>query len=182
MLYVPIKIYPNQRSVRGCLVLAGVSLGLALVGFHYLEDNYLKLAVYSACMVGFVVSMINGMVVTSRQPMIKVLDDRFSVYTPFGYAVVRFGEVLKFRKGGVPLFRTLRVEINRSASPRFTSPLNRLMYDTIWLNFANSLSIRGFMLGADLESVIQMLEKRRLAAVRFECADNQAPVSLTEAG
>jgi len=181
MLYVPLKIYPNERSFQGCVVMAAICLGLAFAGFHYIETNNLKIAVYSACMVGFAVSMLNGIAVMTRQPMIKILDDRFSVYTPFGYALVRFGEVLAFRKGKVPFMRTLRVEINKSARPRFSSPMNRLMYAIIWFNFTNSIAIQGFMLGADLDALVQMLEKRRLAAVRLEAIDGYDPTALTTA-
>ena len=147
MLYVPIKIYPNRRSVRGCIVLAAVFLGLAAAGFHYLENQNLKLAIYCVSMAGFGVAVINAIAVMTRQPMIKILDDRFSVYTPFGSAVIRFGEVLAFRKGRVPFFSTMRVVVNGSARPKFPSGFGKLLYSVAYLNFGNSISIHGFMLG-----------------------------------
>ena len=182
MLYVPIKIYPNRRSVRGCIVLAAIFLGLAAAGFHYLEHDNLKLAVYCISMAGFGVSMINAVAVVTRQPMIKILDDRFSVYTPFGPAVIRFGEVLSFRKGRVPFLSTMRVNINGSARPRFPSGFGRLLYSVVYMNFGNSISIHGFMLGANPDAVMQMLEKRRLAAVRLEAIGDYDPQALTTAG
>ena len=182
MLFVPIKIYPNQRSVRGCIVLAAVFLGLAGAGFRYLEDQNLQLAVYCVCMAGFGVALLNGIAVLTRQPMVKILDDRFSVYTPFGYAVVRFGEVLAFKKGRVPFLRTLRVVVNNSARPRFSSGLSRVLYAVVYLNFTNSISIHAFMLGADPDAVMQMLEKRRQAALRQETVDDYAPQAATSAG
>ena len=182
MLYVPIKIYPNRRSVRGCIVLATVFLGLAAAGFHYLENTNLKLAVYCISMAGFGVSMINAVAVITRQPMIKILDDRFSVYTPFGSAVIRFGEVLAFKKGRVPFLSTMRVVINGSARPKFPSGLGRLLYSVAYLNFGNSISIHGFMLGATPDAVMQTLEKRRLAAVRLEAIGDYNPQAVTIIG
>lgn len=182
MLYVPIKIYPNRRSVRGCIVLAAVFLGLAAAGFHYLENDNLKLAIYCVSMAGFGVTMINGVAVMTRQPMIKILDDRFSVYTPFGPALIRFGEVLSFRKGRMPFLSTMRVVINRSARPRFTSGLGRLLYTVVYLNFSNSISIHGFMLGANPDAVMEMLEKRRLAAARLDAVGDYDPQAVTQVG
>jgi len=179
MLYVPIKIYPNQRSVRGCIAMAALCLGLAMAGFNFIENNNLRVAVYSISMVGFAVSIINSVAAMARRPMIKILDDRFSVYTPFGYAVVRFGEVLAFRRGRIPFLRTLRIDINKSARPQFASSLGRLLYSIIWLNFTNTVCIRGFLLGADTNAVMLMLEKRRLSAVRLEAIGDYNPTALT---
>lgn len=182
MLYVPIKIYPNRRSVRGCIFRATVWLGLAAAGFQFIDNHNLKFMVYCLSMVGFGVTMLSAIAVLRRQPMIKILDDRFSVFTPFGPAMVRFGEVLSFSKGKVPLMGTLRVEINKSARARFPSGFGRLLYVLTHLNFTNSISIPGFMLGANPESVMQMLEKRRLAAVRLEAIGDYDPQALAEAG
>ncbi|MBG0791698.1 MAG: hypothetical protein H0S80_14500 [Desulfovibrionaceae bacterium] len=182
MLYVPIKIYPNRRSVRGCILLAAVFLGLAAAGFHFLENRNLRLAVYCISMAGFGVAVINAIAVVTRQPMIKILDDRFSVYTPFGSAVIRFGEVLAFKKGRAPLLSTMRVVINGSARPKFPSGLGKLLYSVAYLNFGNSISIHGFMLGANPDAVMEMLEKRRLAAVRMEAVGDYDPQALTTAG
>jgi len=179
MLYVPIKIYPNRRSARGCIMFAALCLGLALAGFHFIDNTNLKVAVYSLCMVGFAVCMINGIAVITHQPMIKILDDRFSVYTPFGYAMIRFGEVLAFKRGKVPFCGTLCVEINKSARARFPSAFGKLLYSVVGLRFTNTVSIQGFMLGANPESVIQMLEKRRLAAIRLEAIGDYDPTALT---
>ncbi|BCS86781.1 hypothetical protein [Pseudodesulfovibrio sediminis] len=181
MLYVPIKIYSDRRSLKGCLARAAVCLVLAVVGFHFINDKNIRLAVYSVSMVGFGVTMLNGIAVTTKQPMIKVLDDRFSIYTPFGYAVIRFGEVLAFRTGRVPFFRTLRVQVNRSAKPRFPSTFGRLLYTVTSLHFASTVSIQGFMLGADVKSVVNMLEKRRLTAVRLEAVGGYDSTALTPA-
>lgn len=179
MLYVPIKIYPNRRSVQGCIVMATLCLMLAVAGSQFIDNSKLQVAVYSLCMVGFAVSIINAIAVMTRQPMIKVLDDRFAVYTPFGSAVIRFGEVLAFKKGGLPLLRTLRVEINKSARPRFPSALGRLSYMLVGFHFSNSIVISGSLLGANPDAVIQMLEKRRLAAVRLEAIGGYNPTALT---
>lgn len=181
MLYVPIKIYPNERSVRGCVVMAAISLGLAVAGFINIQATDVRLAVVLICMVGFCMSVISSVATMTRQPMLKVLDDRFSVYTPFGYALVRFGEVLSFKKGGLPGMRTLRVDINRSAHPRFPSGVGRLLYCLAWMNFTNSVAIPGYMLGAQLGPVMAMLEKRRLAAVRLDAIDDYNPQALTTA-
>lgn len=182
MLYVPIKIYPNERSVRGCVVLAAIFLGLAVAGFINIQHADSRLVVILVCMVLFCVSIIGCVGAMTRQPTLKVLDDRFSIYTPFGYAMVRFGEVLRFRRGGVPGMRTLRVEINLSAKPKFRSSVSRLLYSLVWFNFSNSVSIQGFMLGANLDAVLSMLEKRRQAAVRLEAIDDYDPTALTVAG
>ncbi|BDQ35663.1 hypothetical protein SYK_00230 [Pseudodesulfovibrio nedwellii] len=179
MLYVPIKIYPNRRSVRGCIVCAALWLGLALAGFHFINVIDAKVAVYSLCMVGFAVCVINGIAAMTHQPMIKILDDRFSVYTPFGYAMIRFGEVLIFKRGRVPFMGTLRVEINKSARAKFPSAFGKLLYSVVGLRFTNTVSIPGFMLGANPESVVQMLEKRRLAAIRLEAIGDYNPTALT---
>lgn len=179
MLYIPIKIYPNERSVRGCAVLAAIFLGLALAGLMNVQPADLRFTIVLICMVGFCVSVINGMAAMTRQPMLKVLDDRFSVYTPFGYALVRFGEVITFSRGGVPGMRTLRVEINRSARAKFPSGVARLLYGLTWFNWTNSVSIPGYMLGAQLDSVMTMLEKRRLAAVRLDSMTEYDPTVLT---
>ena len=181
-MYVPIKIYPNRRSLRGCIVLAALCLGLAVAGFQSIHNVNARVAVYCISMAGFGVTMINAIAVMTRQPMIKVLDDRFSVYTPFGYALIRFGEVLAFRRGRLPFSRSLRIEINRSARPRFPSTLGRLLYALVGLNFGNAVSIPGFLLGADSESVVRMLEKRRLAAVRLDAIGDYDPTALTTAG
>ena len=181
MLYVPLKIYPNERSVRGCVVLAAIFMGLAVAGFINIQASDTRLAVTLICMVGFCVSVISAVAAMTRQPMLKVLDDRFSVYTPFGYALVRFGEVLSFKKGGLPGMRTLRIEINKSATLRFPSGVAKLLYCIAWLNFTNSVSVHGYMLGAELDSVINMLEKRRLAAVRLDAIDGYDPTALTTA-
>lgn len=182
MLYVPIRIYPNRRSGRGCIALAAVFLGLAAAGFHSIENSNLRLAVYALSMAGFGVAMLNAIAVLARQPMIKILDDRFSVYTPFGPAVIRFGEVLAFRKGRVPFLSTMRVVVNGSARPRFPSGLGRLLYAVAYLNFSNAISIYGFMLGANPDAVMQMLEKRRLAAVRLEAVGDYDPQAATPVG
>ena len=181
-MYVPIKIYPNRRSLRGCIVIAALCLGLAVAGFQIIQNTNARVAVYCLSMVGFGVAMLNAIAVMSRHPMIKILDDRFSVYTPFGYPVIRFGEVLAFRRGRVPFFRSLRIEINRSARPRFPSTLGRLLYAVVNLSFTNSVTIPGYLLGADPESVVQMLEKRRLAAVRLEAIGDYDPTALTTVG
>lgn len=180
-MYVPIKIYPTRRSLRGCLVIATLCLGLAMAGFHFINNVNLRMAVYCLSMAGFGVAMINVIAVMTRQPMLKILDDRFSVYTPFGYAMIRFGEVLSFRRvrGVTP---GLRIEINRAARPRFPTRLGRLLHTVVGLNFANSVSLSGYLLGADVESVMRMLEKRRLAAVRLEAIGDYNPSALTTAG
>lgn len=182
MLYVPIKIYPNERSVKTCVVLASIFLGLAGACFVGLQKPNLRMSATLICFVGFAVGSISAMAAMRRKPMIKILDDRFSVYTPFGYALVRFGEVLSFRKGGLPGLRTLRVDINRAARPRFRSQVGRLLYCLVWLSFSNALAIQGYMLGAELDSVINMLEKRRLAAVRMEAVDGYNPTEATAVG
>lgn len=182
MLYVPIKIYPNQRSVRGCIAIAAVFLGLAVAGFQFIENHNLRLVVYCFCMVGFGVSMLNAIAALSKQPMVKIMDDRFAVYTPFGPAVIRFGDVLAFKKGRLPFMKSMRVVINRSARARFPTGFGKLLHSIVYLNFSNSVSIQGFMLGADPDSVIQMLEKRRLVAVRMEAVGEYDPQALAEAG
>jgi hypothetical protein len=181
-MYVPIKIYPNRQSLRGCIVIAALCLVLAVAGFHFINDKNFKIAVYCLCMAGFAVSMINAIAVMARQPMIKVLDDRFSVYTPFGYALIRFGEVLAFRKSRMPFSRGLRIEINGSSRPRFPSAFCRLLYAVVSLNFTNTVTIPGSLLGANPESVMQMLEKRRVAAVRFDAIGDYNPQALTSLG
>ncbi|WP_316901313.1 hypothetical protein [Pseudodesulfovibrio indicus] len=180
-MYVPIKIYPTRRSLRGCLFTATFCLGLALAGFHFINNTNLKVAVYCLSMVGFGVAMINAIAVMTRQPLFKILDDRFSVYTPFGYALIRFGEVLSFRRVRGP-FAGLRIEVNNAARPRFPSGLGRLLHTVVALNFTNSVTLPGHLLGADVESVMQMLEKRRLAAVRLEAVGDYNPTALTTAG
>lgn len=182
MLYIPIQIYPNERSVRACIVLAAVFLGLAVAGIVLIEDMRIMLMTVMPCMMAFSVCSINWAATMSRQPMMKVLDDRFSIYTPFGYAMVRFGEVLVFRTGGLPGMRTLRVEINKSARPRFQSGVGRLLYSIAWLNFTNSVAIHSHMLGAQLDPVVKMLEKRRVAAVRLDAIGDYDPTALAEAG
>ncbi|MCJ2163149.1 MULTISPECIES: hypothetical protein [unclassified Pseudodesulfovibrio] len=182
MLYVPLKVYPNQQSLKGCMSMAILCLGLATAGFHLISHPNLRVAVYSICMAGFAVSMINIIAVMRRQPMIKILDDRFSVYTPFGYVLIRFGEVLIFRKGRMPFFNTMRIEINRSARPRYPSGFGRLLNAVVRLNFSNKVTIPGFMLGADPDSVVQLLEKRRLAAVRLEAIGGYDPTAVTTVG
>lgn len=182
MLYVPIKIYPNERSVRGCVVLAAIYLGLAIAGFLNIPYANWRIISVLICMVGFAVSVISSVSAMTRQPMLKVLDDRFSVYTPFGYVMIRFGEVLAFKKGGLPGTRTLRVEVNQSASPRYSSQIARVLYAFAWWNFTSSVSIQGYMLGAQLDPVLKMLEKRRQAAVRLDTIDDYEPDALTVAG
>lgn len=168
MAYVPISIYPNGRSGRGCILFASVFLALAAVGFQFIDNLNMRLAVYCLSMAGFGIAMLNGIAVLRQQPMIKILDDRLSVYTPFGPAVVRFGEVLSFRKGRVPFLQTMRVDINNASRARFPSGFNKLLYSVTHMNFSNTIAIHGFMLGADLDALIQVLEKRRLAAVQSE--------------
>lgn len=182
MLYVPIKIYPNERSIRGCVVLAAICAGLAIAGFINIPNANLRLAAVLVCMVGFCICFINMVSAMSRRPMLKVLDDRFSVYTPFGYAMIRFGEVLVFKKGGFPGMRSLCVEINKSAKPRFPSAVGRLLYAIAWLNFTNTVAIQGYMLGAQLDPVIRMLENRRIAAVRLDSMDDYDSTAVTVAG
>lgn len=179
MLYVPIQIYPNERSVRACVVRAAVFVGLAAAGFIKLPDVNLQMTVLLLCLVGFTVNVLRSVAAMRRQPMLKVLDDRFSVYTPFGYAMVRFGEVLTFKRSGLPGLRSLRVDINKSAHAKFPSGLGRLLYSLIWLSFGNRVAIPGFMLGAELDSVIKMLEKRRLAAVRLDAVEGYEPTVVT---
>ncbi|MGL1863849.1 MAG: hypothetical protein OCC46_15100 [Pseudodesulfovibrio sp.] len=181
MLYVPIKIYPNESSVRACVIIGATFLGVAVAGFLNIQADNVRLIAMLICMVGACMSVISAVAAMTRQPMFKVLDDRFSVYTPFGYALVRFGEVLSFKKGGLPGMRTLRVDINRSARPRFPSSVGRLLYCLVWLSFTNSVAIQGYMLGAELDSVIKMLENRRLAAVRLDAIEGYDPTGLTTA-
>jgi hypothetical protein len=181
-MYVPIKIYPNRRSLRGRIVIAAFCLGLAAAGFHFINDKNLRIAAYCLSMAGFAVAMINAIAIMARQPMVKILDDRFSVYTPFGYALIRFGEVLAFRRSRMPFSRALRIEINGSARPKFPSAFCRLLYAVVSLNFANTVSIPGSLLGADPESVMQMLEKRRVAAVRLDAIGDYDPQGLTSMG
>lgn len=182
MLYVPIRIYPNERSVRGCVIMAAVFLGLGIAGLVHVKAGDAKMAIVLFCAVGAVVSTISAVAAGLRQPMLKVMDDRFSVYTPFGYAMIRFGEVLAFHRGGLPGMRSLRIEINKASGARFPSPVGKLLHSLLWLSFNNTVSIQSSMLGANLESVIGMLEKRRLAAVRLEAIDNYNPTALTQAG
>lgn len=179
MLYVPIKIYPNDKSVQSCLFQAAIFLGLATVGLANIQQQNLRLAVVLVCLIGLTVCAVKAIAAMRRKPMLKVLDDRFTLYTPFGNALIRFGEVLAFKRGGLPGARTLRVEINHSARPRFPSPLSALLYRLTWLRFANTVHIPAVMLGADLESVIRMMEKRRLAAVRMEAIADYDPSALT---
>ncbi|MEZ7198692.1 hypothetical protein [Pseudodesulfovibrio karagichevae] len=181
-MYVPIKIFPNRQSLRGRIIIAALCLGLAVAGFHFLNDNNFKIAVYCLSMAGFAVAMINAVAVMARQPMVKILDDRFSVYTPFGYALIRFGEVLAFRRSRMPFSHALRIEINNSARPKFPSAFCRLLYAVVSLNFTNTVSIPGSLLGADPESVMQMLEKRRVAAVRLDAIGDYNPQALTSLG
>ncbi|QJB57332.1 hypothetical protein [Pseudodesulfovibrio sp. zrk46] len=171
MLYVPIQIYPNERSVRSCVVRSAVFVGLAVAAFLNFNDKGLQMAVMLFCMVAFTINVLKTVAAATRQPMLKVLDDRFSVYTPFGYAMVRFGEVLAFRQGGIPGARTLRVEINKAARARFPSGVGRLLYSLAWLSSGNTVSIPAYMLGAQIDPVLKMLEKRRLAAVRLEAVE-----------
>lgn len=182
MLYVPIKVYPNERSVRGCVVIAAIYLGLAIAGFLNIPYANWRFAAVLVCMVGFIVSVISSVAAAMRQPMLKVLDDRFSVYTPFGYVMIRFGEVLAFKKGGVPFMRTLRIDVNRSAHPRYPSQIARMLYAFAWWNFTNSVSIHAYMLGAQIGPVIKMLENRRQAAVRLDTIDDYDPNAITVAG
>lgn len=162
--------------------MAAIFLGLAVAGFIHINAKDVKVAVVLFCMVGLCVSAISILATAMRQPMLKVLDDRFSVYTPFGYAMIRFGEVLAFRKGGMPGMRSLRVDINKSAGARFQSPMGKLLYSLLWLSFTNSVEIQGYMIGAELDSVIRMLEKRRLAAIRLEAINEYDPTALTQTG
>jgi hypothetical protein len=60
--------------------------------------------------------------------------------------------------------------------------LGRLLYSVASLDFGNSISIHGFMLGANPDAVMQMLEKRRLAAVRLEAIGEYNPQAVTTAG
>lgn len=179
MLYVPIKIYPNKRSIWGCVVLVAFFLGLAVAGLVNIEHPGLRFGVVAVCLGGCVVAFISAVAAMTKLPMIKVLDDRFSLYTPFGYAMVRFGEVLAFRKGGLPGLRTLRVTINMSARPRFFSGMGRFLYCLVWMSVANSVAIQGYMLGAELDSIINMLEKRRIAAIRLDAIADYDPTALT---
>ncbi|EGB13242.1 hypothetical protein DND132_0024 [Pseudodesulfovibrio mercurii] len=181
-MYVPIKIYPNRWSLRGCIVRAAFCLCLAVAGFQFIDEKNLKLAVYCLSMAGFAVSMINAVAVMARQPMVKVLEDRFSVYTPFGYAMIRFGEVLAFRRSRMPFRSVLRIEINGSARPKFPSAFCRLLFAVVSLRFTNTVSIPGYLLGADPESVMQMLEKRRVSAVRLDAIGDYDPMALTTMG
>jgi|GEM_PF-2328763 len=182
MLYVPIKIYPNERSVRGCVVLGAIYAGLAISGFLYIPYVNWRIAALLICMVGVIVCAISSVAAMMRHPMLKVLDDRFSVYTPFGYVMIRFGEVLAFKKGGLPGFRTLRIEVNKSAYPRYPSQIARMLYAFAWWNFTNSVSIQGYMLGAQLDPVLKMLEKRRQAAIRLDTINDYNPDVITVVG
>jgi len=181
MLYVPIKIYPNERSIRGCVVLASIYLGLAIAGFINIPHANWRLVTVLICTVACIVSIISGVSAMLRQPMLKVLDDRFSIYTPFGYIMIRFGEVLSFKRGGLPGMRTLCVEVNKSAHPRYPSQIGRVLYAFAWWNFSNTVSIQAYMLGAQLDSVIRMLENRRLAAERLEAINEYEPGAATVA-
>lgn len=179
MLYVPIRIYPTQKSVQSCLFWAAIFLGMASVALVHVPSQQMRAGVVLLCLIGLAINAVKAISAMRRQPMLKVLDDRFSVYTPFGYAMVRFGEVLAFRKGGLPGMRTLRVEINHSTQAKFPSPMSKLLYSLAWLRFSNSVHIPAVMLGANLDPVMKMLEKRRLAAVRLEAIDNYNPSALT---
>lgn len=180
MLYVPIKLYPNQQSLKGCIIRAAFWLALAVVGYQLIENHALRLGVYGLCMIGFSVPMLNAIAVLTKQPVIKVLDDRFTVYTPFGSAYIRFGEVLAFKEAGV-LCKSLRVEVNNSARPKFPSSIGKILHTLVCLNFTNSVTVPGYMLGADPESVVGVLEKRRLSAVRLESIGDYNPTALTDA-
>ena len=89
MLYVPIKIYPNESSVRACVIIGATFLGLAVAGFMNIQADDVRLIAMLICMVGACMSVISAVAAMTRPPMFKVLDDRFSVYTPFGYVLVR---------------------------------------------------------------------------------------------
>lgn len=182
MLYIPIKIYSNEQSVRSSVVYAAICLGLAIGGFLSIKQADIRISISLALMVGFCICVINAAAAMMRQPMLKVLDDRFSVYTPFGYVMIRFGEVLAFQQGGVPGMRTLHIEINKSAQPRFSSGVARALYAITWLNFTNNVSIKAYMLGPQLGPVIKMLENRRLAAVRLESIDDYEPSAAPVTG
>ena len=182
MLYVPIKIYPNEKSIRGCVVLTALFLGLGTAALLNLAHPGWRFGTAAACLAGFSVAVVNAVAAIRRQPMLKVLDDRFSLYTPFGYAMVRFGAVLAFRKAGLPGLRSLRVEVNRSSRPRFDSGMGRFLYCLVWMSVANAVSIQAYMLGAELDSVINMLEKRRVEAVRLDAIDGYDPTAVTSLG
>jgi hypothetical protein len=182
MSYIPIKIYPNGRSVYRCVLGAAFFLLLAVVAVLLIRSEGVRLVTVLSCLAGFVILVLRLVAVMRRQPMLKIMDDRFSVYTPFGYAMVRFGEVLAFRKGGAPLHRTLVVVVNGASRPRFQSAAGRLLHCLARPGFANTVSIRGFMLGADLESVIGMLERRRLAAAGFDAREQGSGVMTPLAG
>jgi hypothetical protein len=182
MLYVPIKIYPNEKSIRGSVVLAAFFLGLGAAALLSFPHPGWRFGTAAACLAGLFVAALNAVAAMRRQPMLKVLDDRFSLYTPFGYAMVRFGAVLAFRRAGLPGLRCLRVVVNRSSRPRFDSGAGRFLYCLLWMSMANAVSIQGYMLGADLDSVINMLEKRRVEAVRLDAIDGYDPTAVTSLG
>ena len=182
MLYVPIKIYPNEKSILGSIALAAFFLGLGGAALLNFPQPGWRFGTAAVCLAGFCVAALNTVAAMRRQPMLKVLDDRFSLYTPFGYAMVRFGAVLAFRKSGLPGLRSLRVDVNRSSHPRFESGMGRFLYCLLWLSVANAVSIQGYMLGAQLDSVVNMLEKRRVAAVRLDAIDGYDPTAVTSLG
>ena len=182
MLYVPIKIYPNDKSIRGSVVLVAFFLGLGAAALLNFPHPGWRFGTAAVCLAGVFVSVLNALAAMRRLPMLKILDDRFSLYTPFGYAMVRFGAVLAFRKSGLPGLRSLRVEVNRSSRPRFDSGMGRFLYCLLWMSVANAVSIQAYMLGAELGSVINMLEKRRIEAVRLDAIDGYDPTAVTSLG
>lgn len=162
--------------------MAAFFLGIGAAALLNLHHPGYRFGLGAACLPGFLTTSVCGVAAVRRQPMLKVMDDRFSVFTPFGYAMVRFGEVLAFRRRGLPGLRTLRVDVNRSARPRFPSGMGRFLYCLAWMSPANAVAIQGYMLGADLESVINMLEKRRIAAVRLDAATGYDPAFVAPLG
>lgn len=162
------------------MVISAVFLGLAIAGFIGIEAVDYRLGVVLLCSASCLIGTLNAFAAMRRQPMLKVMDDRFSIYTPFGYAMIRFGEVLCFKKGGLPFVRTLNVYINKSAKARFPSALGRLFYALLWLRVTSTVSIQGYMLGAELDPVIDLLEKRRIAAVRLDAHEGYgAPIAAS---
>ena len=133
-------------------------------------------------MVGFAVSMLNAIAVMRQQPMVKILGDRFSVYTPFGYASIRFGEVLQFSRRRGLFSDNLCIEINKAAKVRFQSGLGRILYRVVYFKPSYRISLAGGMLGADVESTIGTLEKRRQAAMQPEESSDYRAASLSMAG